>query len=196
MCICGEPYMNIILASKSPRRAQLLKLLDIDFETVTADIDETLNQNVSAKDEVARLSFEKAKAVFQKTGGESLIISADTVVEADGNIMGKPKDEQDAEKMLLSLSGRTHNVITAVTVMSKNRYDTRVVTTRVTFRKIDKDEILKYIKTKEPMDKAGGYGIQGKASKFVSRIEGDYYSVVGLPLCTLSIMLKDFDITV
>ena len=110
--------------------------------------------------------------------------------------MGKPKDELDAAKMLKSLSGNTHNVLTAVTVMRGKKHNTQVVTTAVTFRKLEDTEIFDYIKTKEPMDKAGGYGIQGIASKFVSRIDGDYYSVVGLPVCTLSVMLKDFDINV
>ncbi len=186
--------MKIILASKSPRRRELLKLLDIDFEAVAADIDESINPETPVKDEVARLSFEKALAVSKHSGSDDLIISADTVVEINNRIMGKPKDESDAEIMLNTLSGNTHRVHTAVTVVRGNRYETQVVTTEVTFRKLVEKEIRDYIKTKEPMDKAGGYGIQARAAKFVSRINGDYYSVVGLPLCTLIVMLKNFGI--
>ena len=188
--------MKIILASKSPRRKELLELLNVDFEIISADIDETIDPTLPISDEIARLSFEKACEVAKHISDDAVIISADTIVELNGKVMGKPKDELDAAKMLKSLSGNTHNVLTAVTVMRGKKHNTQVVTTAVTFRKLEDTEIFDYIKTKEPMDKAGGYGIQGIASKFVSRIDGDYYSVVGLPVCTLSVMLKDFDINV
>lgn len=186
--------MNVVLASKSPRRKELLSLLDLDFEIITADIDETMNSSLPVTDEVARISYEKALAVAKGLTTDTVIISADTIVELDGAVMGKPKDEREAEQMLDSLSGKTHNVHTAVTVLKGDKHETRVVTTAVTFRDITDDEILSYIKTSEPMDKAGAYGIQGRASKFVSGICGDYFNVVGLPICTLSQMLKDFDI--
>lgn len=186
--------MKIILASKSPRRKELLGLLDLDFEIITADIDETIDPSLPIADEVARLSYEKALAVTKQTSGNDIIISADTVVECNGMVMGKPKDETDAKNMLLRLSGNTHNVLTGVTVMQGENIITKTVKTAVTFRKISYDEISDYIASKEPMDKAGAYGIQGRASKFVSHINGDYFNVVGLPICTLSEMLKEFNI--
>lgn len=188
--------MNLVLASKSPRRKELLSLLDLDFQIITADIDETMDSSLPVTDEVARISYEKALAVANNIDGNSVIISADTIVELDGKLMGKPKDEPDAEQMLKSLSGNTHNVHTAVTVLQGDKHKTRVVTTAVTFRDISDEEITAYIETREPMDKAGAYGIQGRASKFVSSIVGDYFNVVGLPLCSLSQMLKDFDINI
>ncbi len=188
--------MKIVLASKSPRRKELLALLDLDFEIITADIDETMDPSLPVTDEVARISREKAVAVADGLNKDTVIISADTIVELDGTLMGKPKDETDAFNMLKNLSGKSHNVHTAVTVLQGDKHETRVVTTAVTFRDITNEEITAYIKTREPMDKAGAYGIQGKASKFVSGIVGDYFNVVGLPVCTLSIMLKNFQIDI
>ena len=186
--------MKIVLASKSPRRKELLSLLDLDFQIITADIDETIDPALSVVDEVARISYQKAVAVANGLSGDTVIISADTIVELDGCLMGKPKDETDAFDMLKKLSGKTHNVHTAVTVLCGERHITKVVTTAVTFRDITDDEILAYVKTKEPMDKAGAYGIQGKASKFVSGIVGDYFNVVGLPVCEFGLILKQFNI--
>ena len=185
--------MKIVLASKSPRRKELLSLLDLDFEIITADIDETMNPSLPVTDEVARISYEKAVAVASGLTPDTIIISADTIVELDGELMGKPTNETDAAQMLGSLSGKTHNVHTAVTVLRGDKHKTRVVTTAVTFRDITDEEITAYIDTLEPMDKAGAYGIQGRGSKFVSGINGDYFNVVGLPVCTLYTMLKDFD---
>lgn len=186
--------MNIVLASKSPRRKELLGLLDLDFQIITADIDETMDSTLPVSEEVARLSFDKAAAIKPKVSENTVIISADTVVELDGKVMGKPKDEADAFNMLKSLSGNTHNVLSGVTVMQGDKAVSKTVVTKVHFRTITDDEINAYIKTLEPMDKAGSYGIQGRASKFVEKINGDYFNVVGLPVCTLSQMLKEFDI--
>lgn len=186
--------MRIILASKSPRRKDLLNLLGVNFEVITADIDETINLKLPVFDEVARLSYQKAKKVAETVDKDDLIISADTVVELNGSLLGKPKNRQDAFNMLSALSGRTHSVLTAVTVLQGNKRLTEIVITGVTFAKMEKEEIDAYIETGEPMDKAGAYGIQGKAAKFVRSIEGDYYNVVGLPLSTLYSMLKQFDI--
>ncbi len=188
--------MKIVLASKSPRRKELLGLLDLEFQIITADIDETMDPSLPVTDEVARISYQKAAAVASKLDSDSIVISADTIVELGGTLMGKPKDQSDAARMLKSLSGKSHNVHTAVTVLNGNRHETRVVTTTVTFRNISDDEITAYIDTLEPMDKAGAYGIQGRASKFVSGIVGDYFNVVGLPVCELSLMLKIFDINI
>ena len=186
--------MKIVLASKSPRRKELLGLLYPNFEIITADIDETMNSELPVADEVARISHQKACAVADRVQRDTVIISADTIVELDGKVMGKPKDEADAQKMLHSLSGNTHNVLTAVTVMQGEKRDTQVVKTAVTFRELSESEISDYIATGEPMDKAGAYGIQKYGAKFVSGIVGDYFNVVGLPVCTLSLMLKNFDI--
>ncbi len=187
--------MNFILASKSPRRKELLSLLDIDFQIVSADIEETVDESLPAVDEISRLSLSKATAVADLATDDSVIISADTVVLLDGKILGKPQDENDAVCMLKALSGNSHEVITCVTVLQGSRHITRAVTTEVTFRKISDKEISDYIKTGESMDKAGGYGIQGRASKFVSHINGDYFNVVGLPICTLSVMLAELGIS-
>ncbi len=186
--------MKFLLASKSPRRRELLALLDIKFEILSADIDETVNELLPVTDEISRLSYNKALAVADLADDDSVIISADTVVELDGKILGKPKDKVEAVNMLKRLSGKTHNVISCVTVMIGNRHITKAVTTEVTFNNIDDDEIKAYIKTNESMDKAGAYGIQGRASKFVSKINGDYFNVVGLPVCTLYTMLKELGI--
>lgn len=188
--------MKIILASKSPRRKELLSLLDLQFEIVTADIDETMDPSLPVTDEVARISYQKAAAVANSLSDDAVIISADTIVELGGLLMGKPCDKDDAFNMLKNLSGKSHNVHTAVTVLQGNKHETRVVTTAVNFRNITNDEITAYIDSLEPMDKAGAYGIQGRASKFVTGITGDYFNVVGLPVCELCLMLKQFNINV
>ena len=187
--------MNIVLASKSPRRKELLSLLDLDFTIITADIDETMNPTLPVADEVARLSYEKAAAIKPQVSPDAIIISADTVVELGGTVMGKPSDTNEAFNMLKSLSGNTHNVLSGVTVMQNEKIITKTVITQVNFRELTDNEINEYIKTGDPMDKAGAYGIQGRASKFVSGIVGDYFNVVGLPVCTLSLMLKELDVT-
>lgn len=188
--------MSIVLASKSPRRKELLGLLDLDFQIITADIDETMNPSLTVADEVARLSYEKAAAVKPKVSPDTIIISADTIVELGGKVMGKPKDKTDAFNMLKNLSGNTHNVLSGVTVMQGDRHISKTVVTAVTFRDISNEEINAYIETLEPMDKAGAYGIQGRGSKFVQKINGDYFNVVGLPVCELSLMLKEFNVNI
>lgn len=186
--------MKIVLASKSPRRKELLGLLDLEFQIITADIDETMDPTLPVTDEVARISYQKAIAVANNIFDDAIIISADTIVELNGTLMGKPTNKDDAFCMLKSLSGKSHNVHTAVTVLQGDKHVTRVVTTKVTFRDISDEEINTYISTNEPMDKAGAYGIQGRGSKFVSGIVGDYFNVVGLPVCELGLILKQFNI--
>lgn len=189
--------MKIVLASKSPRRKELLNMLGLEFEIITADIDETVSSDIAVYDTAAYLSYQKAAAVAKKVSKDTLIISADTIVEYGGTIFGKPKDEADAEKTLKLLSGKTHNVFTGITVLKGEKVLTETVKTEVSFRDITESEISAYIKTGEPMDKAGGYGIQQPfGMKYVNRINGDYYNVVGLPVCTLSIMLKQFGINI
>ena len=186
--------MNIVLASKSPRRKELLSLLDLDFQIITADIDETMDSSLPVSDEVARLSRDKASAIKPQVSADTVIISADTVVELNGVVMGKPKDKTDAFNMLRRLSGNTHNVLSGVTVMRGDKAVSKTVITEVHFRTITDEEINNYIETNEPMDKAGAYGIQGRGSRFVEKINGDYFNVVGLPVCTLSLILKEFGI--
>lgn len=188
--------MAIILASKSPRRRELLSLLGLSFSVCTADTDETIDASLPIDTEIARLSRQKALAVMNKVDSDDVIISADTVVVLGDKVMGKPKDSDDARRMLRALSDNTHNVITAVTVMQGKKICTETVTTRIVFRYLTDSEIELYVATKSPLDKAGAYGIQEKAAAFVKEIHGDYFSVVGLPVCTLVEMLREFDISI
>ena len=177
----------LILASQSPRRKELLGHLNMPFTVRVADIDETTDPFVPPEDEVARLSYEKALAIERQP--EDIVIAADTIVVLDGRVLGKPRDEEDAADMLRRLSGRHHQVMTGVTVLRGDRTITRTEITHVHFRHLSDKEIARYVATGEPMDKAGSYGIQGGASLFVEAIHGDYYNVMGLPVCRLWQML-------
>lgn len=184
--------MKIILASGSPRRKELLEQAGYDFTVEVSDADEKISEKAPDR-LVEELSMRKAMAVADLHKGEKqeenlTIIGADTVVALDGKILGKPKDEEDAYHMLQSLSGRTHQVYTGVSLLLLRQGDIFTkekfcVCTDVTMRDMSEKEILHYVRTKEPMDKAGAYGIQGKAAIFISGIHGDYYNVVGLPIC-------------
>ena len=182
--------MAIILASKSPRRQELLKLLGVDFTIHTADIDETMDPDLPPEREVARVGAEKAKAIAASCGADDIIIAADTIVVIDGQILGKPKSTADAVRMLNLLSGRRHEVMTGLTVLHGGSIQSRVVRTGIEFRALSDREIDAYVATGEPMDKAGAYGIQGRASIFVRHLDGDYFCVMGLPLCPLAEMLR------
>ncbi len=182
--------MKLILASASPRRREILKNAGYEFEVITADADETLPPDISPEQAVKYLAELKNSAVAQNNDG--IIISADTVVAVEGKILGKPEDEKDAENMLEMLSGRTHSVFTGVCVNLGNKKTVFCEKTDVTFFSLSKKEILDYIKTGEPMDKAGAYGIQGRGALLVEKINGDYFNVVGLPIARLSRVLKDF----
>ena len=171
----------IILASKSPRRKQLLSMMGLEFTVQTADIDETMDPSQTPAHEVAAVSARKAEKIAA-LHPQDVIVSADTIVVIDGKILGKPKDEQDAARMLRLLSGRTHTVYTGLTVHANGKANTQVVSTGVTFRDLSNAEIAAYIETKEPMDKAGAYGIQGKGAVLVEGYEGDYNNIVGLPV--------------
>lgn len=180
--------MQIILASQSPRRKELLGLFHIPFVIRAADIDEAMDVSKPAFDEVARVSLLKAKATPAESG--DVVIAADTIVVCGGQVLGKPKDEQDAYRMLRLLSGRDHQVMTGVSVL---RGEKQVVFTEVTdihFRELSDKEIYAYIRTGEPMDKAGAYGIQGGAALFAEKMVGDYYNVMGLPVCRLGSVLR------
>lgn len=182
--------MHIILASKSPRRQELLRLLGLSYTIMTEDVDERMDPTLPPEDEVARVSALKAAAVLPQTQPEDVVICADTIVVLDGQTMGKPKNEDEAFLMLRRLSGRTHTVFTAVTVCHAGQTNTVVEATDVTFRPLSDREIRAYIATGEPMDKAGAYGIQAYGACFVAGIRGDYFNVMGLPLCRLTGMLR------
>ena len=188
--------MGIVLASKSPRRKELLSLLGVDFKVLSADVDETINETLPVIDEIKRLSCDKAKAVLVQAAKDDLIIAADTVVALDNCVFGKPENRDEAKRMLKTLSGKTHKVITGVTVISGNKTDTRAAVTEVTFRKLSDREIDAYIDTGDPFDKAGGYALQGVSCIFVSGISGDHFNVYGLPLTMLANMLRSFGVEI
>jgi septum formation protein len=181
--------MKLILASGSPRRAEILRAAGFSFEVVTADVDETLHSDEAPADYVRRLAEAKARAAAQivaKTGSapSAILIAADTTVVAGGEILAKPESPEGARRMLETLSGRTHEVYTGVALLRVPDGELRVfdAVTHVEFAKIAAGEITDYIATGEPFGKAGGYGIQGRAGKFVNRIDGCYFNVMGLPL--------------
>lgn len=188
--------MGIILASQSPRRKELLQKLGLQFEIKLAQHDETMDPGAMPADEVARVSRLKAEAVRGLCSSEDIIIAADTIVVCEGKIMGKPKDEADAFQMLRRLSGKEHQVMTGWTVMQGERADTKTEISSIRFRELEDREICAYIATGEPMDKAGAYAVQGLASVFITGLVGDYYNVVGLPVCALAASLKEFGIRV
>ena len=180
--------MSLILASASPRRKELLGLFRIPFEIRVADIDETMDPAKAPCDEVARVSRLKALAVAREEG--DTVIAADTIVVCEGKVLGKPRSEQEACQMLRLLSGRDHQVMTGVTVVRKDRAETFTEVTDLHFRPLSEKEIADYVATGEPMDKAGSYGIQGGAALFCQRLVGDYYNVMGLPVCRLGEVLR------
>ena len=180
--------MRLILASASPRRKELLGLFHIPFEIRVADIDETMDPQKKPYDEVARVSRLKALAI--KRQPEDTVIAADTIVVCEGKVLGKPRSEQEACRMLRMLSGRDHQVMTGVTVVRKDRTETFTEVTDLHFRPLSEKEIADYVATGEPMDKAGSYGIQGGAALFCQRLVGDYYNVMGLPVCRLGEVLR------
>ncbi len=172
--------MKIVLASKSPRRSEILKNAGIDFTVRVADADETIPDGTKPQDAVVFLAARKAMAV--ERAEDELVLGADTVVVLDNKVLGKPKDREDAYNMLRSLSGRVHSVFTGVCAIGNGVSITFAEETKVEFLPLTDKEIYNYIDSNEPYDKAGAYGIQGLASKFVRGIEGDYFNVVGLPI--------------
>lgn len=187
--------MDIILASQSPRRRELLERMGVrDFRVVTPNIDEHMDRELPPEELVRRISLEKALAVQEQEGNTSIIIAADTVVALDGAVLGKPADELEAFKMLSTLSGCRHQVYTGMTVLRGEEKYTVSEETTVTFRELSAEEIDRYIATGEPMDKAGAYGIQGYGALLVSGIQGDYYNVMGLPVCRLGMLLRQLGV--
>ena len=181
--------MELILASQSPRRRELLGLFRLPFVIRVADIDETMDSNASAYDEVARVSREKALAVSR--GEDDVVIAADTIVVCRGKVLGKPHSTEEAVQMLSLLSGRDHQVMTGMTVLRGEKAISCTEVTDIHFRELSQKEIDAYIATGEPMDKAGAYGIQGGAALFAEKMVGDYYNVMGLPVCKLRQVLCD-----
>lgn len=188
--------MKWILASASPRRKELLSQIGLEFEIKVSDADENISESLLPDELVKRLSKIKATAVREELSAgspeeETAIIGADTVVYLNGEILGKPKDEEDAFRMLRALSGATHSVFTGVTILLPGETITFANETKVTFDTLSDEEIRKYIASKEPMDKAGAYGIQGLGGAFVTSIEGEYANVVGFPIGEFSHILRE-----
>lgn len=184
---------RFILASASPRRAEILKNAGFDFEIMVSDADESLPDGIPVSEAVLRLSKVKAQSVSEKYPG-AVVLGCDTIVSLDGKIMGKPKDDRHASEMLKALSGKLHKVYTGVTVTDGEKTESFFCGTEVEFHPLSDETIDSYIATKEPADKAGAYGIQGFGSVLVKRIDGDYFSVMGLPVSESARVLARFGI--
>lgn len=186
---------KIVLASASPRRQELLRRIGIeDFDIRVPEVEESFPQGLTPPEVVAHISREKADAAAALCTPEEIVITADTMVFLDDQRLGKPADEADALRMLTSLQGRRHTVCTGVTVRQGDCRLTEAESTDVYFRPASWEELLAYIKTGEPMDKAGAYGVQGKGALLVERLDGDFFNVMGLPLLRLSRMLARFGV--
>jgi len=181
--------VKLILASGSPRRRELLTQAGFLFEVIPADIDETRHPNEAPKDYVRRLALEKAEAIAPRYP-DATILGADTTVVLSGEVMNKPTDLADAERMLRALSNKTHQVYTGLAVVTPTAKHSHIETTNVVFREISEDELATYLASGHAQDKAGAYGIQGYAARWIPRIEGDYFNVVGLPLSTVVKLLS------
>jgi septum formation protein len=173
--------VRLILASASPRRRELLAQAGFTFEVIAADIDESRREREAPAEYVQRLALEKAQAIASRHT-DAIVLGADTTVVLDGEVMNKPVDPADATRMLRALSGKTHQVHTGIAVVSAHGSKSHIETTNVVFRAIEDDELRTYVASGDPMDKAGAYGIQGYAARWIPCIEGDYFNVVGLPL--------------
>lgn len=182
---------KLILASGSPRRKELLEDFGYPFEVIPSNINEEINISKPITEEIEKLSFNKALSIF-KEHKDSIVIGSDTVVVLENKIYGKPKDKDDAKRMLQNFRNKTHKVITSVSIISNEKSETFSSTTDVTFGNITNEEIDKYIDEENVLDKAGAYAIQGKAKKFIKSINGDYYTVVGLPVQMLNERLKKY----
>lgn len=183
--------MGLILASASPRRQELLKMITADFTVAAADIDESVPLGMTPEAYVTLMAARKAQVVSQKHRGE-LVIGSDTIVSYDGKILGKPKNRQEAREMLQGLSGRTHTVYTAVCLTDGHRTVEELVSAEVSFFELTAEEIDVYLETGEYEDKAGAYGIQGQGALLVKSIKGDYYAIVGFPVAYVARLLVTF----
>jgi septum formation protein len=184
---------KVILASASPRRKQLLKQMGIDFQVITSDIDEGSLRDMPGPEMVKELARMKAEVVASRLNDKEIVIGADTIVSLDNKVLGKPLDHQDAVQMLTMLSGKKHTVYTGVAIIDtqNSKNEVFVVDTKIYMKDMSQKEIIEYVNTKEPLDKAGAYGIQGKGGVFVDKIEGDYFSVMGLPISKIYDVLKN-----
>ena len=187
---------HIVLASGSPRRQELLRRIGVtDFDIRVPETEESYPAGLTPREVVEYISREKADAAAKLCAEDEIVITADTMVFLDEARLGKPRDEADALRMLTALQGRRHTVCTGVTVCQGDRMETESEATEVTFRPASEAELLGYIRTGEPMDKAGAYGIQGKGSLLVEKIDGDFFNVMGLPVLRLSRMLGRFGVS-
>jgi septum formation protein len=190
---------NIILASGSPRRRELLRQIGLEFEVKPAlaepSVETFIKLGLPPEQAVLKVAEAKLDSVLNTDNVNSIIIAADTIVAKDGKVFGKPKNVADAKRMLSILSGTTHQVLTGIAIFNRGERCTFTERTDVTFRPLSDLEIDEYVSTGEPLDKAGAYGIQGRAAVFVSRIEGDYFNVVGLPLCRLAAAIKSDNVS-
>ncbi|MBR5520125.1 MAG: septum formation inhibitor Maf [Clostridia bacterium] len=190
--MCEAKSLPVILASKSPRRAELLERMGVQFVICPADVDETVDPSLSPAEAVIQISERKARALCTQAEPGQIVVACDTVVALDGKIFGKPADRADATEMLMLLSGREHEVFSGLTVCTREHYETICERTAVKFRSLDAREIEAYLETGEPFDKAGAYGIQGVGALLITGIDGDYYNVMGLPVCRLLELLRKF----
>lgn len=188
----------IILASGSPRRQELLTNLGLDFKVIVSDVDESMGENMLPAQLVEKLAERKASAVAAEFSGEGLVIGADTIVILGNKLMGKPQDRSDAIEMLRELQGRSHEVFTGVAVIDVATGQSVVThqATAVRFKPMTMEQIERYVDTGEPMDKAGAYAVQGKASIFIDSIRGCYFNVVGLPVAKLADALRVFGVEI
>jgi len=185
----GARAPRVILASQSPRRRELLALARISHEVLPAHLDERYLPGESPRAHAERLAREKAQAI-QAREPDAVVIGSDTIVVVDGDVLGKPRDDAEAVAMLRRLSGRAHLVITAVAVCWRGRLESGAEEVDVTFHPLDDETIAAYVATREPMDKAGAYGIQGYGATIVQRVDGDYFAVMGLPLQRLVLLCR------
>jgi septum formation protein len=185
--------MKLVLASTSPRRAEVLQGAGFSFQVLSSAVDETPIPGETPQNLVRRLAQAKAELVAARAIGSAIVLAADTIVELDGRTLGKPRSTDDARAMLEQLSGRTHAVHTGVALVRLPDAERRVAveTTLVTFGRLEREDILQYLASGEPFDKAGGYAIQGRAGRFITRIEGCYFNVVGLPLARVCALMRE-----
>lgn len=184
----------VILGSASPRRKELFSRIVPQFEVFPARCDESVPEGISPEEAVRMLACRKAAAVARQFP-QAAVVGADTIVALEGKILGKPEDEADAAAMLRMLSGKSHQVLTGVSVVNEGRQESFAARTRVEFYPLSDEEILRYIRTAEPMDKAGAYGIQGYGALLVKGMEGDFYNVVGLPVAQTARLLRQMGVT-
>ena len=189
--------MKIILASGSPRRRELLKMIGLeDFEVVPDKSEEPVFEGLTPERTVCKIALTKAKNVYSTRPDADLIIAADTEVFLNDKAFGKPVDEKDAQRILKTLSGRNHTVCTGIALIFGDIIVTGAQSTEVYFRDISEKEIIEYVATGEPMDKAGAYGAQGRGAVFIEKLNGDFFNVMGLPVCRLSVMLKNLGVRI